>query len=134
MNKWIWGAIIIIILATGALYIFGIKPAEPAQSEASSDSAQESWGSYAYECDGGVAFTMTPSADMSAIVIAPAAGASYPASATLAKADASSGVRYEGGGYVFTGKGESVVLTGSGESINCSPIPDPENAPFNFGD
>jgi membrane-bound inhibitor of C-type lysozyme len=79
-------------------------------------------------------FTMTPAADMGTIAIAPVSGAAYPAATTLAKADAASGVRYEGGGYVFTGRGESVTLSENGQTLNCSPVPDAENAPFNFGD
>ena len=78
---------------------------------------------------------MTPSGDMASIAIAPTvAGATYPPAVTLTKVAASSGVRYEGGGVIFTAHGETVTLGEGDSAINCSPVPNQDSAPFNFGD
>ena len=92
-------------------------------------------GTYSYECDERVTFTMTPASDMSTIAIAPnSADAVYPPVVTLVKKDATSGVRYEGGGVIFTARGETVTLGEGDSAINCSPLQNPDEAPFNFGD
>lgn len=129
MNKTYIGiGILIILIGIGAAwYVNGAKSAAP-QGEAATD-----WGVYSYECDEHVGFTMKPSSDMSSIAIAPTSGA-YPPAMTLMKKDATSGVRYEGDGVVFTAKGETVTLGEGDSAITCSPVQNPDEAPFNFGD
>ena len=106
-----------------------------AREDTSQSVNSETLGTYAYECDERVEFIMTPSADMSTIALAPIEGRPYPPSVTLAKAESASGARYEGGGIVFTARGEAVTLNEGEEAvINCSPVSVPGMAPFNFGD
>jgi hypothetical protein len=78
---------------------------------------------------------MTPSNDMGSIAIAPmTSDAAYPPAATLYKEPSPTGVRYVGGGVLFTARGETVTLGEGDSAINCSPVQDPDLAPFNFGD
>ncbi len=97
--------------------------------------ATNTLGTYSYECDEHVAFTMTPASDMSSVAVAPnGATGTYPPQSTLVKKEATSGVRYEGNGVVFTARGETVTLGEGDSAINCSPVQNPDMAPFNFGD
>jgi len=106
-----------------------------ASSTTAASSTPDTFGTYSYECDEHVSFTMTPSSDMGSIAIAPnGANATYPPAVTLYKEPAPAGVRYVGSGILFTGQGESVTLGDGTSTINCSPVQDPDMAPFNFGD
>ncbi|MEK7601733.1 MAG: hypothetical protein AAB480_04345 [Patescibacteria group bacterium] len=128
MNKtYVWAVVIILILLIGAI-LYNQKGSAGAP-------AAENFGTYSYECDERVTFTMTPASDMSTIAIAPdSADAVYPPAVTLTKKPATSGVRYEGGGVVFTARGETITLGEGDSAINCSPVPNPDSPPFNFGD
>jgi len=96
--------------------------------------ADDSFGTYTYECDERVTFIMRPASDMSSIQVAATGGGAYPPASTLVKKEAASGVRYEGNGVVFTARGETVTLGEGDSAINCSPVPSQDEAPFNFGD
>lgn len=95
-------------------------------------------GTYAYTCDSGMEFTMSPSADVSVVVLSPGTGASF-GETTLAHTDSTAGARYEGGdpadgGIVFVGAGEGVRLTIGGATFTCNPVPNPDSPPWNWGD
>lgn len=100
-------------------YIYNAKQA---------DMSAYSAGSYAYSCDNGAGFTMSPAADMSSIYLQ-----SGNAGNILTKV-AGTNARYEGDGIVLAGNGEAIVITAPGLQTSCMPVPDAENAPFNFGD
>ena len=89
---------------------------------------------YPYECDEHVKMNMSMSNDANTITVTAGNGGVYPPTTTLSRVSSATGARYEGGGFVFFGKGESVNLTQGSQSINCSPVPNPNEAPFNFGD
>ena len=128
-NTYLWAGVVIVLVIIGAL-LYTQKQSVPDSSAANGD-----LGTYAYECDEHVAFTMTPASDMSTIAIAAsAADAVYPPTVTLLKKDATSGVRYEGGGVIFTARGETITLNEGDSAINCSPVPSQDSPPFNFGD
>jgi membrane-bound inhibitor of C-type lysozyme len=94
----------------------------------------ETLGTYTYECEEQVIFTMTPSADMGTVVVAATGGGAYPPTTTLAKRSSDSGVMYVGGDIILTARGETVTI-GEGESnIDCSPVVSRDEAPFNFGE
>ena len=89
-------------------------------------------GSYAYVCEDGSEFSMTPSQDVSSVRIFPGAGATFQA-ATLTKVGTTT-ARYEGSGVVFVGAGEGVQLTMNGTTMVCNPKPSADMAPWNWGD
>ncbi len=89
---------------------------------------------YGYRCADGTEFTMTTAADLSTITLHPSTSAERIPQATLNKVKSDSGARYEGGGVVFAGKGESVQLIGPSFSTVCTPTPSQTEAPFNWGD
>ena len=90
-------------------------------------------GDYGYRCGDGTEFTMTPSSDMGSITLIPASSIERIPRLVLHSVPRSPS-RFEGEGYAFEGKGETVTLTGGGFSVTCRPMQDPEEAPFNFGD
>ena len=94
-------------------------------------------GTYVYECDEHVMFTVTPADEMTSIKISPVVGAAYPPELTLLPMATPAGKKGKWFGddkYIFTGEGESVTLAKEGDSLNCSPVSDPNNAPWNWGD
>jgi hypothetical protein len=125
MNK-IYLALVLIIIAAGAWWFMNNKT-ENAQM------AAQDFGTYKYECDEHVTFTMTPASDMSSIRVTPSNGGTYPPASTLIKKEGASNL-YEGNGIIFSGNGETVTLGEGDSAINCSPVPNPDEAPFNFGD
>jgi|GEM_PF-3499295 len=95
---------------------------------------ESTMGSYAYQCDEHVEFLMTPASDMSYVKIEPVAGKAYPPETLLAEKVTDTGRRFEGNGIHLLGRGESLSLTEGDQTLNCSPFPKPDEAPFNFGD
>lgn len=128
-RKTMWAILIIIII--GLVAFWYTKNAAPV---ASPDTQLTSLGSYEYECDEHVGFVMTPAGDMNSIAIAATSSGAYPPASTLVKKDSATGVRYEGNGIIFTARGETVTLGERDSAINCSPVRNPDEAPFNFGD
>ena len=115
-------------------WVGGTKTAAPVNPGAASVAIVSDGAVYPYECDEHVLFDMKMSTDANTISIAASNGGAYPASVTLSRIASDSGAKYEGGGYTFFGKGESVTLTEAGQSLSCSPVPSQSEAPFNFGD
>ena len=132
MNKtYAIGALALVVAIGGMWYV--THPEGMSESGApAAHTAPTDLGTYSYECDEHVAFMMTPAADMHSIMIVATQGA-YPPATRLMQKQVASGVRYEGGGIVFTGKGETVTLGRGDSAINCSPVPSQTAAPFNFG-
>lgn len=89
---------------------------------------------YGYRCADGTEFTMKTSEDLSTITLHPATSAERIPQTTLNKVKSDVGARYEGGGVVFAGKGETVQLIGASFSTTCKPVPSQTEAPFNWGD
>ncbi len=131
MNKiYVWAAVLILILVIGGIwYVTQNKTFRVVGLD-----TPYTLGTYQYECDEHVTFSMTPFLEVSSIAIAPTNGSTYPPASTLNKQTATSGVRYEGNGVVFTAHGETVTLGEGDSAINCSPLQNPDEAPFNFGD
>ncbi len=124
MNKAIIGALALIIIGGGAYWY-------TQQEDASTESF--AMGSYPYTCVNGAEFSMVPADNLSTIRIIPGANASF-GTTDLTQVESSAGARYEGGGIVFVGAGEEVSLTVDGSTSICNPIPNSDEAPFNFGD
>lgn len=91
-------------------------------------------GTYGYRCGEGTEFTMSPSSDMSRLLIMPVTSVERIPEMIMQKAVSQTGARYEKDGFSFHAQGETVVLEGSSFSTACLPIHLPDEAPFNFGD
>ncbi len=92
-------------------------------------------GSYAYVCDNGAEFTMSPSSDMSSIELSAGSQGMFTGTVTLTKMG--DGAHYEtttGTLITFGGTGEEVQLTVGGERAVCNPVPSTESPPWNWGD
>ncbi|MDB5237783.1 MAG: hypothetical protein JWM46_53 [Candidatus Kaiserbacteria bacterium] len=123
-----------VIILAGGYWYYSMHKTVASAAPTNSAVATMDMGTYPYECDEHVMMSITPSHDMSTLKISGTDGAAYPPTVTLAKVAATSGVKYQGGEFTFTGKGESVTLTQGDQSLNCSPVANPDAAPFNFGD
>lgn len=97
---------------------------------------ESNWGAYAYTCDKGVEFIMTPAADVLSITIEPTQGMSFPPKSTLADSPTDTGRRFRNADLEFHGQGESVTLYSVKDDImyTCAPQPKPDEPPFNWGD
>ena len=123
-------AALVILIVGGSLYMVSAqKTAAPTK-----EGTNPTLGTYQYECDEHVKFSMTPSADMNSIHIKPSLSGVYPPESTLVKQASSSDVLYVGNGVALTARGETVTLGDGDSAIYCSPVQDPNLAPLNFGD
>ncbi|MES2059846.1 MAG: hypothetical protein V4438_02335 [Patescibacteria group bacterium] len=134
MKKTIFLIVILAAIALVSWYVFRDSNIQvKTDDQASQRLGTEDLGIYPYVCDNSMEFTMSPSSDMSSVHIVPGKGAKFP-EATLAKAPAAAGQKYEAVGIIFIGAGEGVTLTTGGKTYACDPMPQPERAPWNFGD
>ncbi|QQG37708.1 MAG: hypothetical protein HYS26_03705 [Candidatus Kaiserbacteria bacterium] len=122
---WVLGAIVII---GGVLWYL--------QSTKTQDAAMNSdMGTYAYVCDNGSEFSMSPSADVSEITLEAGAQALFTGTIKLAKmGDAAHFETTTGPLVVFSGAGEEVQLTVGEKMAVCNPKPSTDMAPWNWGD
>lgn len=130
MNKLVL-VVLLAILAGGGWYVYTNNSAEVSTDTSNEEAAD--MGTYAYRCDTGVEFSMSPNADVSAIGLTPGANATFSAT-TLASVESAAGARFEGGGMIFVGAGEEVQLTVGGKTLICNPVPSTDMAPWNWGD
>ena len=142
MNKTYPLAVFVLVIIIAGVWYFNTSKRAVAptnthnQTQTTADTATttQNFGTYAYECDEHVAFELTLASDVSSMHVKAAGIGVYPPETTLTKKTSVSGVRYEGNGVVLTAKGETVTLGEGDSAINCSPVPNPNSAPFNFGD
>lgn len=126
-STWLWGVILLIILIGGYWYF---------QSRGSDESAtMDTLGTYAYTCENGSQFTMSPSADVSSVKLSAGSQGILTGDVTLSQV---AGTRYEGSAngsaITFVGAGEEVRLTVGSETTVCNPVPNPDSPPWNWGD
>ena len=126
----------VLFLGLLALVLVAFMFVSPKLLSAPSEIATEprDFGTYPYECDEHVTFTMTPSLNLDTILIQPTNPGAYPPRSVLLRNDTFAGTRYEGNGVIFTARGETITLGEGDSAINCSPVPNQNEAPFNFGD
>ena len=126
----------VLFLGLLALVLVAFMFVSPKLLSAPSEIATEprDFGTYPYECDEQVTFTMTPANDLNKIIIKPTAPGAYPPRSVLLRNDTVAGTRYEGNGVIFTARGETITLGEGDSAINCSPLPNSNEPPFNFGD
>jgi hypothetical protein len=122
-----------IVVAAGGWYVYhGTETAVPADTQEVADN-----GTYAYTCDNGSNFSMTPSEDMAEVVLTAGSQGMFTGTVTLHKMG--DGNHYETAGtasplIVFSGAGEEARLMVGIESTSCDPVPNAETAPWNWGD
>jgi hypothetical protein len=140
MNKTSWVLVVVIIILIGGFWYYESSkmmtpaPASTTTPDQVTSTNTATAGTYNYECDEHVTFSMTPSADMTSIQLQPTGSSTYPPAVMVTQQTATSGVRYVGNGVVMTAHGETVTLGTGSSTINCSPQNDPGLAPINFGD
>lgn len=136
MNKTYIVLFVAIVVAAAAALWYTRTPDVVPEVTSGASSEEPDFGSYAYTCEGDVAFIMTASTDMSTIRIEPVKGMAYPAVSVLADSPTDTGRRFRSAEYEFHGQGERVTLYDIAleKSYNCVPQSKPDEAPFNFGD
>lgn len=127
-------AYIALILAVAVIIVGAVWYTRTPEESTSTQGG--TFGSYPYTCDQNVQFVMTPSEDMGTITVEPVEGMAYPSASILADSPTDSGRRFKSGAFEFHGKGETVTLydVAADKSYTCSPLPNPDEPPFNFGD
>jgi hypothetical protein len=98
----------ILVIAAGGWYAYqnvGGPGAEP--------------GSYAYQCDNDVQFSLTPAEDFSWVAISPGENATF-LPQTLSYRDNTMGPRYMGTDVEITGSGENVILGRATGTTSCA--------------
>ena len=123
-------AIVVAVVAVGYYFY-----PEFIKAPAIEQNTAQTYGTYSYQCDSGIKFTMTPSADISSLMLTATAPAPF-STVTLHK---------QGDGHVYmsdpndaefalSGNGETVTISLGAQTLVCNPVADPNNAPFNWGD
>lgn len=120
---------ILIVLILAGVYFFN----QSSHEETPIETAAYTFGTYPYRCDDDTEFLMSPAEDMSTLLIERTSGEGV-SPITLAKTEREKGARYEGAGVVFEATGETVRFSVAGATRTCTPVPNPESPPFNFGD
>lgn len=123
MRNTLVGIVAVVVLVGGGWYVYQNKGGAAV-------------GEYAYVCDNGSSFSMTPSPDMSFITAFAGAQGMFTGKVVLNKmGDAN---HYESGptGTLVTlsGAGEEMQLTVGSQSTVCNPVPSQDMAPWNWGD
>lgn len=124
------GLILVLALIGGGAYYFLNQQAEPAGKLPAPENIA---GSYAYECTNDVTLRLEPSTDLATVRVM-ISGAGFPSEGVLAHVESFTGARFEGANMMLTGAGEEVSIVSGDHSAICNPVPDSENAPWNWGD
>jgi hypothetical protein len=131
MNKIILWAIILVLIIGGGYWYMQNSADTPADSMAKTSTM----GAYPYTCANGSQFTMTPSEDVSEVTLAAGSQGMFTGTIRLARmGDANHFETTEGQLVVFSGAGEEVQITVGSETTVCNPVPNPDSAPWNWGD
>ncbi len=117
--------LIILVAIIGAIWY--------TKSDSARMAMEDSNGSYPYTCTDGAAFTMLPTEDMVKISLKSTTGMSFD-EARLTQVESAGGAKYGGNGVTFSGAGEEVQIVEGGKTHICNPVPNQDEAPFNWGD
>lgn len=139
MNNTVVVGIILLVIIIGGGYWYMQNQAGSADMSADQNAqVQDDLGTYAYRCDNGSEFTMSPSSDMTSIELEAGSQGAFTGTVTLGQKESSAGARYEGNlmgsNIAFVGAGEEVQLTLGNELMICNPVPSQDMAPWNWGD
>lgn len=130
-SKILIGIVVVIILAAGGGYWYTTL------DKTAATDTKTSMGDYAYTCDNGSQFSMTPSENMAEVTLSAGSQGMFTGTVTLHKMG--DGNHYETTDpastlIVFSGAGEEVMLQVGSESTVCNPVPNADMAPWNWGD
>ena len=126
MPKTVIGVVAAVVVAGGAWYWY-MGGAETDMSANSNDT----FGTYSYSCSNGVKFDMTLYSNTPSVLLKAQGNAPF-SEVTLNR---TTGTTYAtaDGEVALMGDGETINLTVGANNMTCTPIPDGENAPFNWG-
>lgn len=125
--------VVLAVLIGGGYWYMQLDQSAGIDMEADQNAMQqEDMGSYSYVCDNGSEFTMTPSSDMASVELTAGSQGMFTGVVTVHKMG--EGNHFENETIVFSGAGEEVRLEVGNESTVCNPKPNPDMAPWNWGD
>jgi hypothetical protein len=122
--------IAIIVIAAAGWYVYAGRQSASQQAPAAD------LGTYPYTCDNGSEFALSPLEGMQAVQVSADAQGMFTGTATLSQVEGThyAGAAPDGQSVAVVGDGETVHLTvGSGQT-DCHPQPNPDEAPWNWGD
>jgi hypothetical protein len=129
MSKLALVIVAVVAIAAGGWYAYAHRGADTQASAAD-------LGTYPYACDNGSEFTLTPLEGMKQVQVYADAQGMFTGTTTL---DQASGANYQGAApdgqqVALAGDGETVHLTVGSAQTACNPKPNPDEAPWNWGD
>lgn len=130
-TRTLWAILALLIIAAGVL--FYMQSRSSASTELVAD-ARFSYGAYPYMCDNETGFVMEPSQDTQLLRLTSTEGGTFDQAIVSDTGATEGGARYEGDGVTFLATGETVRIRTNGSEITCTPVPNADEAPFNFGD
>ena len=120
---------VIVLVGAGWWAYTQYKPVPAMEMAQSSD-----MGTYGYQCDNGVQFSMTLTQTDDGLLATIAPSTAAPFSTTTLKEVGQSTFATAEGEVTFVGAGEEVTLTVGAATMHCNPVPSSDMAPFNWGD
>ena len=128
--------VVIVILAAAAWFWQADRQALAQQGAADQQAAANDLGTYPYTCDNGSEFTLSPLESGQAVQISADAQGMFTGTATLdqVKGTSYAGAAPDGQRVAILGDGETVHLTVGSAQATCNPKPNPDEAPWNWGD
>jgi hypothetical protein len=131
MNKTAIGIVVAVIVIAGGWYAYAHY-----QDRSDSSTSANDLGTYPYVCDNGSTFALTPLEGMQAVRVSADAQGMFTGTATLAQVEGTSykGAAPDGQEVAIMGDGETVHMTVGSNTATCNPKPNPDAAPWNWGD
>jgi hypothetical protein len=129
MSKLALGIAAIIVIAGGGWYAY-------AHHGADRQATASDLGTYPYSCDNGSEFTLAPVEGLKQVQVYADAQGMFTGTTTL---DQTAGANYQGAApdgqqVALAGDGETIHLTVGSDQATCNPKPNPDEAPWNWGD
>ncbi len=130
MNNTVIGIVIAVALAVVAWFIYIGMPGQDEFAQV------QDLGMYPYVCDNGSTFILSPLEGLENVQVSADAQGMFTGTATLSMISPAhySGIAPDGQEVGLTGEGETIRLTVGTEQAVCNPLPNPDSAPWNWGD
>lgn len=130
MKSTIVSILVVIVVAAGGWYVYSKGPG------ANQYANTQDLGVYPYVCDNGSTFTLSPLEGLKTVQVSADSQGMFTGTATLTLV---SGTSYSGTApdkqpVMLMGSGETVHLTVGSVQATCNPKPNPDSAPWNWGD
>ena len=123
--------VLLLLIGSWVTYTY-TRPSETVSD--TSENVEANMGAYAYQCANGSQFTMTPNDTVSELTLEAGSQGMFTGTVIVHKMGEGNHFENLDAKIVFGGAGEEVSLTVGTEKTTCNPVPNPDMAPWNWGD